>query len=250
MGFFTGKFEAPTSRSAVKTRFAEQDFSDDFSSTPVRRWRISANPETGKRCENFYLESITKRLFDLTVSVFALMVLFPFLVLVALGILATSKGPVFFVQSRGGRGQRSFKMMKFRSMYVQSNHDGVVQATPGDPRTTPLGRILRKTSIDELPQLFNVLMGEMSIVGPRPHAVEHDELYGLLIDTYHNRLACKPGITGLAQVNGCRGATPTKEAMARRVELDLEYIETGSFSLDLIIVFRTVWTMLTCRNAY
>ncbi len=145
---------------------------------------------------------------------------------------------------------RSFRMMKFRSMYVQTALAVIVQATPGDPRTTPLGRLLRRTSVDELPQLFNVLKGEMSIVGPRPHAIEHDELYGPLIGAYQDRFACKPGITGLAQVNGYRGATPTHEFMARRVALDLQYIEKASLSLDLLIILRTIRAILACRNAY
>lgn len=206
--------------------------------------------QVGPRCKNLYLDSHTKRLFDLTISAIAVTLLSPLLLLIAIGVLATSTGSIFFTQKRGGRGHRSFPMVKFRSMYVQSAQTAVVQATLGDPRATPLGRFLRKTSVDELPQLFNVLKGEMSIVGPRPHAIEHDELYGTLISGYRDRFACRPGITGLAQVNGYRGATPTLDFMARRIELDLQYIEMASLSLDLLIIVRTIWTMLTCRNAY
>lgn len=200
-------------------------------------------------CGNLYLSGRTKRLLDFTVAAIAVVLLSPLLLLVASGICITSSGPVLFVQNRGGRDQRSFRMMKFRSMHVQMA-PAVVQATPQDPRATPFGRLLRRTSIDELPQLFNVLKGEMSIVGPRPHAIEHDEFYGKLIGAYKDRYACKPGITGLAQVNGCRGATPAQDVMLQRVELDLQYIRTASLSLDLQIIFRTFGAILTCRNAY
>lgn len=247
---FSEKWEAPAARTEVKAPSTKQEVLGVLSFEFPSRLGKSVSLDAGTRRDNPYLKSMTKRLFDLTVSVLALILLLPLLLVIAFGVIVTSRGPVFFVQSRGGRSRRSFQMVKFRTMYVTANQGSVVQATRDDPRITPLGRILRKTSIDELPQLFNVLMGEMSIVGPRPHAIEHDEHYGLLIDSYHYRLACKPGLTGLAQVRGCRGATPKTEDMARRVEFDLKYIESGSLWLDLHIVLRTFWIMLTCRDAY
>jgi lipopolysaccharide/colanic/teichoic acid biosynthesis glycosyltransferase len=153
------------------------------------------------------------------------------------------------VQSRGGKGRQKFGLFKFRSMYVHLPDGSIKQAERGDCRVTPVGRILRKTSADELPQLLNVLRGEMSIVGPRPHAVEHDDHYAKLIKRYPERARCKPGITGLAQVCGLRGATPTPDVMADRIDADLRYIETASFAGDIVIVLRTAWSILACRDA-
>ena len=238
------------SHRALEQLFLGQELLQSVETFPLRGRTNPAFIGAETQCENTYLDSRAKRLLDVTFAALAVAALCPLLLLIGSGVLATSKGPVLFVQKRGGRGQRSFHILKFRSMHVQSAQASVVQATPSDPRATPLGRFLRRTSLDELPQLFNVLRGEMSIVGPRPHAVEHDEIYGAMIGSYCNRFACKPGVTGLAQVNGYRGATPAHETMARRVAMDLEYIETASLSLDLLIILRTIKTMLTCRNAY
>src|SRR5690606_21619509 len=157
--------------------------------------------------------------------------------LIAALIKATSPGPVFFTQWRHGWDGKPFKVYKFRTMRAHYEPEGsVTQARRDDPRATPIGRLLRSTSLDELPQLFNVLRGDMSIVGPRPHAVAHNEFYKDRIDSYMERHRVKPGITGWAQVNGLRGRTETVETMRRRVELDLYYIEHWSLWFDIKIL--------------
>jgi putative colanic acid biosynthesis UDP-glucose lipid carrier transferase len=170
------------------------------------------------------------------------MLLTPVLVLIALAIRLTSPGPVLFRQDRYGLDGRRFRINKFRTMTVVDPGDrvGLVQASRNDPRITPLGRLLRRWSLDELPQLFNVLEGSMSLVGPRPHAVDHNEQYRRLIPGYMQRHLFKPGITGLAQVEGLRGETATLEAMARRVECDLLYQRNWSLALDLKILLLTL----------
>ena len=166
------------------------------------------------------------------------------------GILVETGRPIFFRQNRRGFGGREFKIWKFRSMTVQENGPNVPQARRDDPRVSPLGRVLRKTSIDELPQLLNVLSGEMSIVGPRPHAIAHDNHYDQRIATYAFRQHVKPGITGWAQVNGLRGETRQLSEMAARVEHDLWYINNWSVWLDLKIIVRTALKAATDRDAY
>ncbi|MFE1601544.1 exopolysaccharide biosynthesis polyprenyl glycosylphosphotransferase [Methylobacterium sp. ID0610] len=188
---------------------------------------------------------------DPVLALVALILLAPLLTLVAIAIRVDSEGPVFFRQTRTGLNGRRFQIYKFRSMRVQENGPVVQQATRGDLRVTRVGRILRKTSLDELPQLLNVLRGEMALVGPRPHALAHDEYYGQRIPSYTRRFAVKPGLTGWAQINGSRGETPTLAHMKRRIELDLWYIERRSLGLDLVILLRTVLTEVTGRtNAY
>ena len=182
-----------------------------------------------------------KRLFDLLVAAAALIVLAPLLALVALLIKLDSAGPVFFRQERMGWSGDSFRIWKFRSMVVHQPDEGVVkQAEKNDPRKTRVGAFIRKTSLDELPQLFNVLMGEMSLVGPRPHAIAHDAQYSPDISDYFARHNIKPGITGLAQVRGFRGETKDIEQMIRRVDSDIEYINNWSLWLDFTILARTV----------
>jgi len=212
--------------------------------SPTRRLRAA------RRLPSRYLDSRLKRAFDIVAATVALAFFAPLLILIAMAVRLSSRGPILFVQARGGKGLEPFGLFKFRSMYVQPPGAAVVQATEDDQRITPLGRILRKTSADELPQLLNVLRGEMSIIGPRPHAVEHDAYYSSVIERYTDRAKCKPGITGLAQVKGFRGATPTTQAIANRVDADLQYIETASFSLDVSIFLQTAWSVLACRNAY
>lgn len=197
-----------------------------------------------------YLDSPLKRAFDICVAAAALVFFSPLLLLIAVAVRLSSSGPILFMQWRGGKGRMKFRLMKFRSMYVQARGASVIQAERNDSRVTPIGSILRKTSADELPQLLNVLRGEMSIVGPRPHAVEHDEYYAALIKRYPERARCKPGITGLAQVGGLRGATPTAAIMVERINADIRYIETASFVVDITIVLRTAWSVLACRDAY
>lgn len=191
-----------------------------------------------------------KRMLDIVVAGSALLFFAPLLALVALMIKLESRGPVLFRQARGGLNGQAFTIFKFRSMRVQENGDKVVQAKRDDDRITAIGKIIRKTSIDELPQLLNVLKGDMSIVGPRPHAVAHDAQYGALIPNYHLRFRTRPGLTGLAQIKGLRGGTNALDAMAARVDADNEYIERWSFGEDVRIILMTVPHLLLAENAY
>lgn len=191
-----------------------------------------------------------KRTMDIFVAGSALLFFAPLLLLVALLIKLESRGPVFFRQARGGLNGQAFTIFKFRSMRVQENGYRVVQARRDDDRITTIGRFIRKTSIDELPQLLNVLKGDMSIVGPRPHALAHDAQYGALIANYHLRFRARPGLTGLAQIKGLRGGTNAIEAMAARVDADNEYIERWSFVEDIRIILMTVPHLLMAENAY
>ena len=170
--------------------------------------------------------------------------------MVAVWIKLDSKGPVFFKQRRYGKLGQEILVWKFRSMTVTEDADVVVQATRGDQRVTKSGAILRKTSIDELPQLINVFIGNMSLVGPRPHAVAHNEFYRTKVPGYMARHQIKPGITGLAQVNGCRGETSDIKDMERRVQFDLQYIKNWSVWLDVWIMIRTVTTVLNTKDTY
>lgn len=195
-------------------------------------------------------EAMSKRLFDIALASMAILLLTPVLATTALAIKLDSKGPIFFRQRRRGYNLEEFAIWKFRTMTTMEDGDVVKQATANDERVTRVGRILRKTSIDELPQLFNVLSGQMSLVGPRPHAVAHDRFFEKRIAHYPRRLNVKPGITGWAQVNGLRGATETDEAMRQRVEHDLYYIDNWSVALDIYIVLLTVLSRKSLRNAY
>lgn len=171
--------------------------------------------------------------------------------MISLLIKATSKGPVLFKQSRHGWDGRVIKVYKFRTMVVHEEEKGhVTQAKSGDVRVTHVGRFLRKTSLDELPQFFNVLQGRMSIVGPRPHALAHNEFYKETIHAYMQRHRMKPGITGWAQINGWRGETDTLEKMQKRVEYDLYYINNWSLGFDLKIIILTLFRGFINRNAY
>ena len=159
-----------------------------------------------------------------------------------------SRGPIFFKQGRPGIDEKEFFCYKFRSMQINKTTER--EASKNDPRVTKIGRFMRKTSIDEMPQFLNVLQGRMSIVGPRPHAVAHNEQYRKIVKAYMARHKVKPGITGWAQVNGLRGETDTVDKMARRVEYDLEYLRNWSLALDLKIILRTVPLMIFDRGAY
>ena len=184
---------------------------------------------------------VNKRLFDLLFSVICIVFLFTWLfpILIVL-IKLSSKGPVFFVQERSGINNRIFKCIKFRSMKVNRNAD-IKQATADDSRITGIGKFLRKTYLDELPQFFNVFMGQMSVVGPRPHMLKHTEIYSELIKYYMTRLYVKPGITGWAQVSGYRGETDELWKMEKRVEFDMTYIENWTFFWDLKIIWHTLF---------
>jgi Undecaprenyl-phosphate glucose phosphotransferase len=192
-----------------------------------------------------------KETFDRLFAAVVLLVISPVLVAIAIAIKLSSRGPVLFRQKRKGLDGRVFTIYKFRTMRPHGQAHGVVQqATRNDPRITAVGRFLRRTSLDELPQFFNVLRGEMSVVGPRPHALEHDELYRPLIEGYLDRYRAKPGITGWAQVNGFRGETDKIEKMVARVEHDLYYLQHWSFALDMRIVAATVLKGFTHSTAY
>lgn len=205
---------------------------------------LSVSPLSG-------INRLVKAVEDRVLAALILVAISPVLLLCAIGVKFSSPGPVLFKQLRHGWDGREIEVWKFRSMRPHDEEDGqVTQATRGDSRVTPFGAFLRRTSLDELPQFFNVLQGRMSIVGPRPHALAHNEQYRALIPNYLLRHRVKPGITGWAQVNGLRGETDTVEKMHARVEFDLFYIEHWSVWFDLRIIWRTAATVLFDRNAY
>lgn len=196
------------------------------------------------------VSALIKRAEDIILASLILLLISPLLLTLALAVRLTSKGPVIFKQRRYGIDGKPIEVWKFRSMTVTEDGDQVTQATKGDSRLTSIGAFIRGTSLDELPQFINVLKGDMSIVGPRPHAIAHNEQYRKLILGYMLRHKVKPGITGLAQVNGWRGETDTLDKMEKRIEYDLEYIRSWSLWLDLKIVFFTIFKGFINRNAY
>ncbi len=195
-------------------------------------------------------EQVLKRLLDISVAIVGLLMLSPLFVLTAIAIRLDSRGPVLFRQTRRGFGGKTFSILKFRSMSVTDNGAVIVQAKKGDARITRVGKVIRRTSIDELPQIWNVLRGDMSIVGPRPHAVAHDDYYSRLIDEYAFRHHAKPGLTGWAQVKGLRGETPQIESMQARIENDIWYIDNWSIWLDISIILRTTTVIFGQKTAY
>jgi lipopolysaccharide/colanic/teichoic acid biosynthesis glycosyltransferase len=174
----------------------------------------------------------------------------PLFLIIALAIKLDSNGPVLFRQLRHGRNEQTISVFKFRSMSVMENGDEFRQVKKNDPRVTRVGRVLRRTNLDELPQLLNVLVGEMSIVGPRPQAIAHNRMYSEVIPRFCRRHSVKPGITGWAQANGYRGETDTIDKMVRRVEYDLHYIDHWSLWLDLKIVLMTLLSEKAYLNVY
>lgn len=199
----------------------------------------------------FYgVDGLMKQIFDSSAALIALTMLAIPLAIIAFLVKLSSPGPVFFRQKRYGLNGREFSIYKFRSMTVGNADSDTRQATRDDARVTPLGRVLRRTSLDELPQLFNVLWGDMSLVGPRPHTVAHNEYYRKSVRRYMVRHKVKPGLTGLAQVSGYRGETPTLDLMEGRVHYDLEYIRNWSLWLDIKILLRTVAVVLRGDQAY
>ncbi|MGL6026604.1 MAG: exopolysaccharide biosynthesis glycosyltransferase VpsL [Vibrio sp.] len=191
-----------------------------------------------------------KRFEDLVLSCLILLLISPVLLMVAFGVKLSSPGPIIFKQNRYGLDGKPIQIWKFRSMRVMDNGSQVLQATKGDPRVTRFGAFIRRTSLDELPQFFNVLQGSMSIVGPRPHAVAHNEQYRTIVNRYMLRHKVKPGITGWAQINGWRGETDTLDKMEQRVRFDLDYIHRWSLWFDLKIVFLTIFKGFVGKNAY
>lgn len=200
--------------------------------------------------DDAYLLSTTKRVIDVFGAIIAIVGLAPILIVIAALVVCTSSGPVIFRQPRYGRGMREFEIFKFRTMYFTSPDEPFVQASRRDSRITGFGRFLRATSLDELPQLLNVLRGDMSLVGPRPHPIALDQKFVPEIPRYETRFRALPGITGLAQVSGARGETPTVDHMRRRVEFDATYISTASLKLDCAILFRTVFELVGSRAAF
>ena len=198
----------------------------------------------------FGVDGYLKRLLDVSVATMALLIAGIPMMLIAMAVKLTSKGPVLFKQKRYGLDGKQIDVWKFRSMTVCENGDKVVQAKKNDKRLTAIGGFLRKSSLDELPQIFNVLSGQMSLVGPRPHANSHNEYYRKEIDGYMLRHKVKPGMTGLAQVNGCRGETETIDKMEARIEYDHKYIRDWSIWLDLRIMFKTLFVVFSRQNAY
>jgi Undecaprenyl-phosphate glucose phosphotransferase len=196
------------------------------------------------------INKFIKRVEDVVLASILLLLLSPLLLAVALAVKLSSPGPVLFRQKRLGFNNNVIEVLKFRSMVHRPEEAGTPQATKQDPRITRIGRFLRRSSIDELPQLLNVLSGDMSLVGPRPHALAHNDQYAALIDNYLGRHRVQPGITGWAQVNGFRGETDTLDKMQRRVEHDLAYIDNWSILLDLRILLATAFSTAAYRNAY
>jgi putative colanic acid biosynthesis UDP-glucose lipid carrier transferase len=196
------------------------------------------------------LAGVAKRVIDLCIALTLLIVLSPILLAIAAAVRFESRGPALFRQQRLGLHGRPFRILKFRTMHVLEDGEEIRQAELNDRRVTRVGRFLRTSSLDELPQFINVVVGEMSLVGPRPHAVAHDRQFGSLIANYALRRRVKPGITGWAQVNGFRGPTPTVDVMRHRVDHDIWYVQNASVRLDLEVLLRTPREMLRRRNAY
>jgi Undecaprenyl-phosphate glucose phosphotransferase len=197
---------------------------------------------------------VVKEVEDRVIAAIALILLSPVMLAVAIAVKYTSKGPILFKQKRHGFNNQLIDVYKFRSMYTDMcDANATKQVTKGDPRVTPVGRFIRKSSLDELPQLFNVLKGELSLVGPRPHATAckaGERLYNDVVEGYYARHRMKPGITGLAQINGWRGETDTEEKLQRRVEYDIQYIDQWSLWMDLYILAMTPVSLLNTKNAY
>jgi len=195
------------------------------------------------------ISGLIKRSSDIVLSLLIIALVSPLLLLIALSVKLSSPGSVIFRQRRYGLDGQEIIVYKFRTMKVMEDGAAIRQASRDDPRVTRLGALLRRTSMDELPQFFNVLQGRMSIVGPRPHAVVHNEMYRKLIKGYMLRHKVRPGITGWAQVNGYRGETETLDKMKGRIDLDLDYLRNWSLRLDLYIIAKTVWVIFKGEHA-
>ncbi|WP_283150428.1 undecaprenyl-phosphate glucose phosphotransferase [Silvimonas soli] len=217
------------------------------------RFELAAGMPVVAVCESPFLglRGLVKRISDVVLAILILLLIWPVMLAVAVAVKLTSPGPVLFTQQRYGADGEKIRVYKFRSMKVHNENAGVItQATRNDPRLTPIGSFLRRTSLDELPQFINVLEGKMSIVGPRPHANAHNEMYRKLIKGYMMRYKVKPGITGWAQVNGYRGETETLDKMQKRIEYDLDYLRNWSLWLDIKIILATVLMVIRDKNAY
>lgn len=223
------------------TEFASPDGSIDIQPTakkapPPKSTRVGA--------------SVLKRLFDIVAASALFVLVLPVFLILAVLIKLESRGPVLFGQLRRGKNGKPFRILKLRTMHVHAPVSGVAQATRNDVRITWLGKWLRRSSIDELPQLLNVIWGHMSMVGPRPHAVEHDDKHSTMVSNYASRFRTRPGLTGLAQISGLRGEIKTPDCIVRRVAADNAYIDTWSFGKDLKIIALTIPHLLFTRQAY
>jgi len=238
----------------LKDTTASINFVPDIFVTDLIQGRVElvGNVPVVAICETPFagISGLIKRSSDILLALLILLLISPLLVLIAIAVRLESPGPVIFKQRRYGLDGEEIQVYKFRSMTVTEDGDQVVQATRNDQRLTRLGVFLRKTSLDELPQFINVLEGKMSIVGPRPHAVAHNELYRRLIKGYMVRHKVKPGITGWAQVNGYRGETETVDKMQKRIDYDLDYLRNWSLALDLKIILRTILVVIKDQRAY
>src|ERR1700744_48999 len=226
--------------------WSDQSLMDDLNGVSVSPARASSFFDGASRIR----QSKSKRAIDFFGASLGLLILLPLLLVIALAIVAESSGPILFRQRRTGRDGRTFVIYKFRTMHVLEDGSDIVQATRNDHRTTMVGRFLRRFSVDELPQLLNVVKGDMSLVGPRPHAVAHDRYYLQTVPSYKFRFYSKPGITGLAQVKGYRGEVRDISHMEERIICHLEYIETWSLASDIRILVLTAVSVPFHRAAY
>jgi putative colanic acid biosysnthesis UDP-glucose lipid carrier transferase len=233
-------FEHTSARFGIQ---AASSFVPSYPSREILDHRTAAIRPISKKAARLN-GSTAKRLMDILIAATGLFFLAPLLVLVAIAIKLESSGPIFFRQERYGRNGVPFMIWKFRSMRALESHGAFVQATQGDSRITAVGQFLRSTSIDELPQLLNVLFGQMSIVGPRPHAKAMDDHYANLVQDYRDRHLVRPGLTGLAQIHGFRGPTDTLDAISARVSLDREYVRKWSVAGDIRIILQTPLSLL------
>ncbi|WP_396593053.1 sugar transferase [Brevundimonas sp. R86498] len=220
-----------------------------ISDTPVSSSTLRASGWFPRYSRTRFCES-AKRALDVTVAVAVLLVFAWAFAAIALAVAVESKGPILFRQRRTGRHGEIFTIFKFRSMTVTEDGDAIAHATKDDMRVTRVGAFIRRTSLDELPQLLNVVRGDMSLVGPRPHALAHDAHYGAIVPGYSERFAVRPGLTGLAQVQGHRGEIHTLDCMARRIAADVDYAKGWSFFDDVVILARTVPLLVARTNAY
>lgn len=221
-----------------------------FDAVTTSTLQTVSEPEIGAARIYPVAHSAGKRAVDILLSGLALIFFLPILLFAAVAIKLDSRGPVFFRQRRTGLNGQVFMIFKLRSMRVQEDGEDIKHASKKDDRITRVGGLLRKTSVDELPQLLNVLKGDMSLIGPRPHALSHDQRYALLVPGYDQRFRARPGLTGLAQVEGHRGEIHTLECMEKRVASDNHYIDRWSLWLDLTILLRTIPLVLRDPNAY
>ena len=239
-----------TSRTGTTSSESANSATIDAVSKRVPVWRSFVNSDPIPITPIVGLDAAFKRLIDFVIGGSALLVLMPFLALLSILIKLDSTGPALFCQQRRGRNREIIKVYKFRTMYQDQSAAAFKQAEKNDPRITRIGAIMRKTSLDELPQLFNVVQGSMSLVGPRPHPIPLDEKFKQVIPALNSRYAVKPGITGWAQINGFRGETTRIDDMVGRIEHDRHYIKHWTLWLDLKIIVKTAFKGWTHTNAY